>query len=106
MSKEDNLKILKNPISFLASCCGIGMSPIAPATMGSLFAILCFYLTLDFGQGVQVIIFFALIISGFWICGRSAKALNHHDHSSIVWDEASVMYGILLLTDFFILIGL
>lgn len=100
MIKEDNLKILNNPVSLLASCCGIGMSPIAPATMGSLFAMLCFYLTLDFGENIQTIIFFVLIISGFWICDKSAKALNHHDHSSIVWDEASVMYGILLFIDF------
>tara|TARA_B100000767_G_C19645917_1_gene484588 strand:+ start:456 stop:938 length:483 start_codon:yes stop_codon:yes gene_type:complete len=99
MKNNDNLKILNSPISFLASCFGVGMSPIAPGTMGSLFAILFFYLTLDLGKELQTIIFFCLIISGFWICGRSAKVLNSHDHSSIVWDEMSVMYGILLVID-------
>ena len=99
MKNKDNLIILNSPVSFLASCFGVGMSPIAPGTMGSLFAILFFYFTLGLNQESQIIIFFILIISGFWICGSSAKVLNSHDHSSIVWDEMSVMYGILLVTD-------
>ena len=100
MSKNENTKILTNPISFLASCFGVGLSPIAPGTMGSLFSILFFYFTLSFGYDLQALIFCILIISGFWICGESAKALNCHDHPSIVWDEMSVMYGILLFSDF------
>ena len=87
---------MKNPINILASCFGVGLSPVAPGTMGSLFAMLFFYFTIDLGQEVQVVISVILIMLGFWICGASAIALNDHDHSSIVWDEMSVMYAILL----------
>ncbi|OUU80206.1 MAG: hypothetical protein CBC38_02080 [Gammaproteobacteria bacterium TMED78] len=99
MNNSDNIKVFHNPVSFLASCFGVGLSPIAPGTMGSLFGMLFFYLTLDIGYVLQTLIFFTLIFLGSWICGESAKLLNYHDHSSIVWDEMSIMYGVLLFAD-------
>ncbi|MBC3764548.1 phosphatidylglycerophosphatase A [Neptunicella marina] len=78
---------LKNPWHFLALGFGSGLAPVAPGTFGTLAAIpfvLVFALLPD-TWFAALAVFFAL--AGFYICGRTARDMRVHDHSSIVWDE-------------------
>jgi phosphatidylglycerophosphatase A len=79
--------IFTNPIHLLAFGFGSGLSPKAPGTFGTLAAI-PFYIyasTLSLEYYIGLCFFISLI--GIYICGKSAKLLNTHDHPGIVWDE-------------------
>jgi phosphatidylglycerophosphatase A len=77
---------------------GSGLSPVAPGTVGTLFAwaayeVLNRYLTvLDWG---------VLIVAGFFagigITGFTAKKMRTDDPSSIVWDEIVAFWLVLLM---------
>jgi len=90
----------KNPIYIMATCFGVGLFPLAPGTFGSLFGMLVFWLTVNLGLETQAIIAGLLLVNGIWVCDVCSKRLNIHDHSSIVWDEMSVMYSLLLFVPF------
>ena len=90
-------QVLTDPVHFLAFGFVTGLSPWAPGTFGSLPGVLLFWLTLDFGLYVQLGVAAALILSGIWICGESARRIGVHDHGGIVWDEIAGMYLTLFL---------
>ena len=77
---------------------GSGLSPVAPGTVGTLFAwaayeVLNRYLTvLDWGVLI-VVGFFA----GIGITGFTAKKMRTEDPSSIVWDEIVAFWLVLLM---------
>ena len=78
---------IKNPVHLLALGFGAGLAPKLPGTAGTVVGVL-FYLMLQhlpvlYYTGVLVV----LIISGIWICGRTARDLGVHDHPAIVYDE-------------------
>ena len=79
---------LKNPIHFFATLGGIGLSPLAPGTAGSIFGwiifivishYICIYIV---GALIGLIIVLAIVISG-----EASKELIEKDHKSIVVDE-------------------
>ena len=84
--------VLTDPVNFLAFGFGTGLAPFAPGTFGSIPGVLLFWLTLDFGLYVQLGVALALVVSGIWICGESARRIGVHDHGGIVWDEIAGMY--------------
>ena len=90
-------KILTDPVNFLAFGFGTGLAPVAPGTFGSIPGLVLFWLTLDFGFYVQSGIALALVLTGIWICGESARRIGVHDHGGIVWDEIAGMYITLFL---------
>ena len=78
---------LKNPIHLLAVGFGSGLSKYAPGTFGTLAAI-PFYFQLVRMPSLYFYIAVAIAaIVGIYICGKCAKDIGEHDHSSIVWDE-------------------
>ena len=89
-------KVMTDPVNFLAFGFGTGLAPIAPGTFGSLPGVLLFWLTMDFGLYVQLGVAAALVVSGVWICGESARRIGVHDYGGIVWDEIAGMYVTLL----------
>ena len=89
-------KVMTDPANFLAFGFGTGLAPIAPGTFGSLPGVLLFWLTMDFGLYVQLGVAAALVVSGVWICGESARRIGVHDYGGIVWDEIAGMYITLL----------
>ena len=96
--REDKLvrTVLTDPVHFLAFGFGTGLAPFAPGTVGSLPGVLLFWLTLDLGLYVQLGVAAALVVSGVWLCGESARRIGVHDHGGIVWDEITGMYITLL----------
>ena len=89
--------VLTDPVNFLAFGFGSGLAPLAPGTFGSIPGLLLFWLSVDFGLYAQLGIALALVVSGVWICGESARRIGVHDHGGIVWDEIAGMYITLFL---------
>ena len=89
--------VLTDPVHLLAFGFGLGLSPIAPGTVGSLLGVALAWLTLDSGLIVQAGIAAAMFAAGIWICGNSSRRLGQHDPGGIVWDEIAAMYATLLV---------
>ena len=89
--------VLSDPVHLLAFGFGAGLSPVAPGTVGSLLGVVLAWATVDFGWVVQAGVAVALVVTGIWICGASARRLGVHDHGGIVWDEIAGMYVTLLV---------
>ncbi|ELI7953165.1 phosphatidylglycerophosphatase A, partial [Yersinia enterocolitica] len=78
---------LSNPWHLLATGFGSGLSPWAPGTMGSIAAIPFWLLLIQLPwQLYSLAVMFSICI-GVYICHRTAKDMQVHDHGSIVWDE-------------------
>lgn len=92
--------VFGDPVHLLAFGLGTGLSPWAPGTVGSFLGVLLAWLALPLALHWQVAAGLALVVSGFWICGESAKRIGVHDHSGIVWDEIAAMYLVLFWLPF------
>ena len=103
---------LKNPLSWLSVGFGSGLSPIAPGTVGSFFALIIYYY-LFFGNIIEVIdhliFLFFIVISffiGLFIYPKTVE--GEEDPSSFVWDEFVGMWVAcipLAIIDFPLLVG-
>ena len=78
---------LKNPNHFLATLGGIGLSPLAPGTAGTIFGWIIFII-LSHYIGMYIIILSAgALVLAIAICEDASKDLIEKDHKSIVIDE-------------------
>jgi phosphatidylglycerophosphatase A len=78
---------MKNPIHLLAFGFGSGLAPKAPGTFGTLAAIPFFLLMQPLPVWAYVSILIVSFIVGVWLCDRTSKDMQVHDHPGIVWDE-------------------
>lgn len=76
-----------NPIHLLAFGLGSGAVPRAPGTVGTIAAIPLYVLLHNLSSTLYLLVVIALFVLGIWICGRTSRDLDVHDHSGIVWDE-------------------
>jgi len=90
-------KVLRDPVNLLAFGLGTGLSPVAPGTVGTILGVVLAWFVQPLSSELQIMVAIALIVSGVWICGESAKRVGVHDHSGIVWDEIAAMYLILIV---------
>ena len=90
-------KVLRDPVNLLAFGLGTGLTPVAPGTAGSLVGLALAWSTLDSPIAARLLVAIALIVSGIWICGESARRIAVHDHPGIVWDEIAGIYLALLV---------
>ncbi|MEN7342947.1 MAG: phosphatidylglycerophosphatase A [Pseudomonadota bacterium] len=88
--------VLTDPVHFLAFGFGVGVSPYAPGTLGSVWGILLAWLTQGFGLPIEIGIAVGLCLIGIYLCGESSRRLGVHDHGGIVWDEIAGAYIICL----------
>lgn len=74
-------------VLFLAQGCGLGWSPVAPGTFGSLGGILLVWglQQVPLWWGVTAAVAFAVV--GVWICTQAGRILGREDPGSVVWDE-------------------
>lgn len=77
----------RHPVHFLAIGLGSGAAPKAPGTAGTLAAVLLFWplSLLPLSAYLAVVVISAL--AGIYLCGKTARDWQVHDHGGIVWDE-------------------
>lgn len=81
---------LLHPIHFFSLGLGSGLSSFMPGTMGSLCAVLiwiCFSQIITVSLSLYIIIITLTFIMGVYFCDYTSRAMQSHDHGSIVWDE-------------------
>ena len=90
-------QVLRDPVLFLATGFGSGLSPFAPGTAGTAVALVLYILAVMFcPPWVFVAGLLLVLATGSWLCGVAARRMGRHDHPSIVWDEFAG-YGITML---------
>ena len=86
---------------FLVSLFGLGFFPKAPGTIGSIFAIIFFYLTIEYFSFLNLIIFFLIL---FFLSKKLINIYsinkNNHDSSEIIIDEFIGIFFIIIFYDY------
>jgi len=100
LAKAPSLRFLfSHPAHFLACGCGSGLSPWAPGTAGTLFALLTYGLIRPyFGEAQFALLLLAAYLLGIWCVHRSGLDLGEPDHGSIVWDEIVPFWLVLFMS--------
>ena len=80
-------KMLLNPVHCFALGFGSGLVPRIPGTTGTLVGVLLFILMPDMDWITYLVVVVCGFLFGIFCCEYTTKALNIHDHHSIVWDE-------------------
>ena len=78
---------MRQPIMWLATGFGAGLSPRAPGTVGSLVGVLFYLAMAGLPLPLYLSALLALALVGVWVCERAGRALGVTDHPGIVWDE-------------------
>ncbi len=100
--------VLRNPIHLLSFGFGSGLSPYAPGTMGTIVAIPIFLLLSKLSLAFYLLSILMVFLLGCWTAGKTAEALNVHDHPGIVIDEiAGYLITMLMvpLTWYWVILG-
>ncbi len=90
--------MLGHPARLLALGFGSGLSPLAPGTVGTLWAWLV-YAVLQYwlGDWAWALLITAAAVLGVAVCTKCAQDLAVSDPSSIVWDEVVAFWLVLWL---------
>jgi phosphatidylglycerophosphatase A len=99
MIRAPSLRFLvAHPAHFIALGFGLGLSPIAPGTVGTLLAV---PLAVILKTYVNDLVYFCTVIAAFaigvWAAHRTGRDLGKADHPAIVWDEVVAFLLILLV---------
>ncbi|MGI9213875.1 MAG: phosphatidylglycerophosphatase A family protein [Methylococcaceae bacterium] len=90
------LSLITHPVHGLATGFGLGFSPKAPGTVGTLLGFPLYYLIVALGIPVLVpVLLLACFVFGIWVCSTTGKLLGEADHPAIVWDEIVAMAAVL-----------
>ena len=88
-------------ISIFTTLFGIGYSPIAPGTIGSIFSIVFLYFLIKFvSYSFLVIIFLIILFTSLKFIEKYSNLLKSHDSSTIVIDEFLGIFLIILFYDY------
>ncbi|HEX6706893.1 MAG TPA: phosphatidylglycerophosphatase A [Albitalea sp.] len=90
--------LFSHPAHFIALGFGSGLSPVAPGTVGTLWAWLVFLLLQPLLSPLRwgLVIVVALVV-GWWACTVAARHLAVADPGAIVWDEVVAFWIVLWL---------
>jgi phosphatidylglycerophosphatase A len=90
--------MLSHPAHAIALGFGAGLSPVAPGTVGTLWAWLVFALFKErAGDVVWAFVVLAAALLGWWACTLTARHLATADPGAIVWDEVLAFWLVLWL---------
>ena len=91
--------VVSHPAHFIAFGFGVGLSPIAPGTFGTLLALPMYaWLAPRLDNQQFLLLLAAMFIAGAWACDVSGKRLGVHDHGGMVWDEVTAFLAVLFFT--------
>lgn len=80
---------LSNPIHFLALGFGSGLAAKAPGTFGTIAAIPLYLLMSKLSLPIYLVLTLLSVLAGIYICDKTARDMQVHDHGAIVWDEVA-----------------
>lgn len=84
------MKQTKKKVAFLiATWFGLGFSPIAPGTVGTLAALPLYYALRDFGPSAILAAALVLTLAGVWAAGIVAEHTGTDDPQIVVVDEVA-----------------
>ena len=86
-NRKIQLHEIKDPVVFIGLGFGSGLFPKAPGTAGTLITVPLVYFLQQQNLMVYSFVMLFVLLTGPWICGYTAKKLEVHDHSAIVYDE-------------------
>lgn len=95
--------LLNHPAHFIAFGAGSGLSPVAPGTVGTLWAWASYWVLQGWwGVGPQADVKWACLLGlgvplGWWACTHTARSLRVADPGSVVWDEILAFWLVLWL---------
>jgi phosphatidylglycerophosphatase A len=90
--------MLTHPLHCLSLGFGSGLSPVAPGTVGTLWAWLAFSaLNPYLGTAHWALLLTLGFFVGWWACTVTARHLGAADPSAIVWDEIIAFWAVLWL---------
>jgi phosphatidylglycerophosphatase A len=97
--REPTFEFMRPRLSrWIALGFGSGLAPVAPGTVGTLWAWLVFALLdpwlWDAAWWAVIAASFAI---GCWACERTGRDLGVSDHSGMVWDEVVAFWAVLLV---------
>lgn len=78
---------MRRLILFIASNAGLGYSPVAPGTVGTLAGIPLFWLLAGLPPLLYALTWLALLLLSFWAAGAAGKIFGVADDGRIVIDE-------------------
>ena len=77
---------------------GAGLSPVAPGTVGTLWAWAAWLvMQLWLPEPVMLLLLPVAFVVGVWACGRTAQAMGVADHGAMVWDEVVAFWLVLAM---------
>jgi phosphatidylglycerophosphatase A len=84
--------LLRHPAHFIAFGGGAGLVPLAPGTVGTLVALIGFWLISPVLSPLEykheyLMTLGAMFALGIWVCEATGRAIGIPDHSGMVWDE-------------------
>ena len=80
--------VFSRPAHCLAFGFGVGLSPVAPGTFGTLLALpIHAWLLPRMGEAGFALLLPVLFLAGVWACQVTGRRLGVHDHGGMVWDE-------------------
>lgn len=88
---------ITNIATLVASGCGTGLSPIAPGTVGSVFAVACLAGTLEVSLSWHWWSWLFAVLLAVWSAGRAGESWGVIDHPAIVIDEVVGVWLALLI---------
>jgi len=90
--------LLSHPAHLMALGFGSGMSPVAPGTVGTLWAWLAFLVIQPrMSQSQWAMLLAVGLVVGWWACTITARNLGMADPSPVVWDEIIAFWLVLWL---------
>ena len=87
MPNEVRRVVLRNPVHMISFGFGVGFSPLAPGTLGTLLAIPVYLVLASFSAAVYLLFAIVAFMAGCWVSGQTSRALGVEDHPGIVIDE-------------------
>ncbi len=91
--------VVSHPAHFIAFGFGVGLSPVAPGTFGTLAALpLYAWLAPRLDKQEFLLLLALMFIVGVWACEVSGRRLGVHDHGGMVWDEVTAFLAVLFFT--------
>ncbi len=90
--------MLGHPARWLALGFGSGLSPVAPGTVGTLWAWAVFVMLAPWlGDGDWAGVLALGLLLGWWACTRCAQHMGVADPGAVVWDEIVAFWAVLWL---------